>query len=460
MALLSRFDPPAFLPDFNSIPGMLDAWHLAVSGWFDASIKADVEKVGGAMLQFYNPGRFDPGGVVVEQAITWNAFPKELLRRFGRERALMLADRVWPIEQFGNPSADPDSAPSASGVLYRPQEEYCEWHVLREPDTNKILRVTFTSEPPEYWQALSGVIPGDGSNPDLLFPGSHDHLLKLYREVVSPEVQLSDLIATKTIRGKRFSIKKGQYDFHNKWNTTHGIAHLNSPPNSLTAEIQLGADASIRYVNPDKRLLVEPEALIGYAGYGGTNRNSDPTIGSSVNALARLGAYVTLRNPVGLYMDHIDLSGWTAPDGRSVADCVRIVRGTPGMIERLVIEPPADRDFTIGDIQVAGVPVRFGGQIAECITVKLTGVANIVPQSVNGALVGPQSRGYIDFFHPQAVGGIDAAARLPIGSVEAFLNQGATGAPLPLPRSSVKPKTKATTAALKAKRPITHRTRH
>ena len=60
------------------------------------------------------------------------------------------------------------------------------------------------------------------------------------------------------------------------------------------------------------KLLIEPDALICYAAYGGPNRNSDPTIGATVNALARLGAYVTLRNPVGLYMDHIDLSGWSA----------------------------------------------------------------------------------------------------------------------------------------------------
>ena len=65
---------------------------------------------------------------------------------------------------------------------------------------------------------------------------------------------------------------------------------------------------------------MEPEALISYAGYGGPNRNSDPTIGASVNALARLGVPVTLRNPVGLYMDHIDLSGWQTPDGKDAAE--------------------------------------------------------------------------------------------------------------------------------------------
>jgi len=35
MALLERFDPPAYLPDFNSIPGQLEAWNAAVRNWFD-----------------------------------------------------------------------------------------------------------------------------------------------------------------------------------------------------------------------------------------------------------------------------------------------------------------------------------------------------------------------------------------------------------------------------------------
>src|SRR6266568_4362750 len=314
MALLTRYDPPAFLSDFNSIPGQLDAWHSAVSAWFDQIISNDRAAFGGHPLQYFNAATFDPGGVVVEQAITWNAFPKEMIRRYGRERALILADRLWPIERYRSPSPDPDDTSDTVGVLYRPQEEYCEWHVLRQGDSDRILRVTFSSEPPEYWQALFGLAPGSNDPPiaDHHFPGDKDTLLRLYQELVSSEVRGEDLVAsTDIVDGDgNVIVAKGQYNIYNKWNTSLGIAHLNSPPNSLVAEIQLGADATIRYTDPKGRLLVEPDALIGYAGYGGANRNSDPTIGASVNALARLGANVTLRNPVGLYMDHIDLSGW------------------------------------------------------------------------------------------------------------------------------------------------------
>jgi hypothetical protein len=436
MALLTRYDTPAFLPDFNAIPGQLDAWNRAVSAWFDQSIAIDQKALGGTPLQYYNAANFDPGGIAVEQAVTWNAFPKEPVRRYGRDRALVLVDRLWPTERYAVPSPDPDDTTGTAGILYRPQEEYCEWHVLRQPQSNKILRVTFTSEPPEYWEALFGLVPGP---PDQHFPGDKQALLRLYHDLVSPDVQLQDLIAPKDLVdtvGQKWA-RKGQYNIYNKWNTTLGIAHLNSPPNSLMAEIQLGADASIRYTDPKGRLLAEPEALIGYAGYGGPNRNSDPTIGASVNALARLGANVTLRNPVGLYMDHIDLSGWEAPDKEGVSDCVRIVRGLPGMIERMVVEVPAGRGFDLGDLTIAGAPIRYGGQIAECITVKLVGVANILPAPIDRAPVGPRSRATIDPFYPRTVDGVSANQPVPPGFVEAFLNQGTVeAADVPAPAAA------------------------
>ncbi|MFZ0272620.1 MAG: hypothetical protein WB524_02380 [Acidobacteriaceae bacterium] len=434
MPLLDRYDPPAFLADYNVIPGQLDAWHHAVSSWFDAVIAAELKKTSGNPVPFYNAASLDPGGVIVEQAITWNAFPKEMLRRFGRDRALLLADKLWPVERYNAPSENPDAPlKGASGMLYRPQEEYCEWQVVLDPDSNKIQRVTFTSEPPEYWQALYGEVSPGGGIPDQFFPGDHNVLLQLYRELVSPLVQIEDLLVTApdpAVRSKKSPrAARKTYNIYNKWNTTHGIAHLNSPPNSLAAEIQLGADASLPYLDPQGRLLVEPEALISCANYGGPNRNSDPTIGASVNALARLGAYVTLRNPVGLYMDHIDLSGWRAPDGGDVADCIHIIRGTPGMVERQVVEVPRERGFQVGDITINGIPIRFGGQIAECISVKLVGAANIVPKPVGARPVATNFLGIIDPFYPTVTDTHGSGSSLPAGMVQAFAGEGSIEMP-------------------------------
>jgi len=270
--------------------------------------------------------------------------------------------------------------------------------------------VTLSSEPPEYWQALFGgnveIDTGVGTS----FPGDPAKVLNLYQTLVSPQVQLHDLIDPVT----------GQYNVYNKWNTTHGIAHLNSPPNTIGAEIKLGADATVLYGNKQGPPVVEPSALICCAGYGGPDRNSDPTIGATVNALARLGAMITLANPVGLYMDHIDLSGWKAPKGVEIEECVRVVRGRPKMIERLVVEVPANSGFTVGDLKIAGVPIDHGGQIAECITVKLVGAAAQIGQVAN-APTDCVSRCCVDPANATALGRpIEKSEPTPVGRVEVF----------------------------------------
>jgi hypothetical protein len=55
------------------------------------------------------------------------------------------------------------------------------------------------------------------------------------------------------------------------------------------------------------------------------------------------------------------------------------------MIERLVVEVPAESGFSVSDLSIGGVPVRYGGQIAECITVRLTGVAALSANISNNA---------------------------------------------------------------------------
>jgi hypothetical protein len=432
MPIVKRFAPPANLRDFNSIPGQLEAWHNAVSNWFDMAIHEDKPRVKPGRFQFYNPARFDPGGVVIEQGIAWNAFPKELLRQFGRERALLEADTLWTLDRyytdFHNMSVDRKRYPELFKTFFRPQNEYCEWRVNRDPRTNAIQSVTFTSEPPEMWYALFGSsLPGDKNR----FPGDPHLVLRRYRKLVSPMVSADDLIAPRNIRAPDtpYAIK-GEYNVYNKWNTTYGIVHLTSPPNALTAEIRLGADATILRKNAAGRLLVEPGVLICCAQYGGPDRNSDPTIGAAVNALARQGADVTLKNPVGLYMDHIDLSGWEIPDKRSITECIRIVRGRPQMIEWMVVEVPPGRDLTVSDITIGGVPIRYGGQIAECITVKLVSIANI--QSLPKYNYPIQCDGCccLDPHYPTAlVTSISLKKSLPAGRDEVFVNQGAAELP-------------------------------
>jgi hypothetical protein len=41
MSLLQRFDPPAFLADYDGIPGQRDAWHRLICQCFDVSIASE-----------------------------------------------------------------------------------------------------------------------------------------------------------------------------------------------------------------------------------------------------------------------------------------------------------------------------------------------------------------------------------------------------------------------------------
>jgi hypothetical protein len=427
MGLYPKFDPPAHMKDLDRVPGLTRQWSKAISHWFDATLKTESKRfrkmTGKPYIQYFNPVKEHPEGPLVEQAITWNAFPKELLRQFGRERALVEADRLWPLSWYRKypPSGVAGAAVSVlDRTFYRPHVEYCEWRVFHDATTDKIRKVVFVSEPPEYYRALWG-----GWVEGFHFDGDPMQVLALYREFVSPEVQLKDLIASETISIGGVLATKGAYNPYNKWNTTHGIMHLSAPPNTLSAEIQLGGDASVIYTDDQDRVLVEPDVLICSASYGGPDRNSDPTIGATVNALARLGARTTLANPVGLYMDHIDLAGWTVPDGGRITDLVRVVRGSLDLIERLEVEVPEGRGFMLGDVTIGGEPIRFGGQIAECITVKLVAAAVILADPPKPTPVKWVSHACVDPVFPIRLNrAVQIGKPTPDGLVQALVDQG------------------------------------
>ena len=67
---------------------------------------------------------------------SWNAFPRQV-------KSPSISDK----QRWRRADADRNL-----------QDEYCEWSVTRDPVTHKITRVTFTSEGPEYWETLAGLI--------------------------------------------------------------------------------------------------------------------------------------------------------------------------------------------------------------------------------------------------------------------------------------------------------------
>ena len=398
--LLKAFDPPGFLKDFDDIDGQLEQWSMAVSGWVDGNLDAvrTIFEEHGVSFppQFYNETRTDAPGPVFDQVIGWNGLPGTLRNRWGRDVAFDLADQMFPLTVRMDGPGSYYVGPGWEDRFYRPQDEYCEWHVTRD-NQGRIVRVTFTSEPPEYWQALHGDTLADVDNtPRYRFTGDRKLLLDLYRSYVSPEVTAADLVCHEDLvdytdpRNPVVVYPRGSYNPYNRWNTTGGIMHLTHPANSLSAEINLGAVATVlRHASDPPRPVVDPDALICCAAYGGPNRTSDPTIGSSVNELASLGAFVTLRNPMGLAMHHLDLSGFTTPYGEPVdASFFRVLRGDAqqGLIERAVFEVPEYEGYTVSDMCIGGVPITRGGQIAEHIVVNIVGRAAGVGTFHNGSI--------------------------------------------------------------------------
>jgi len=176
--------------------------------------------------------------------------------------------------------------------------------------------------------------------------------------------------------------KNGVYNSRNMWNTTNGAVHLTHGANTLEAEINIAAQATVLRARQGQP-LTDPDALICCAGYGVPGRASDPRIGGDVNALARLGASITLANTVGLYSDSLNTTGWVTPDGTLASSFWTIVRGAAGSGLRGVFQVPASKGYTVSDIKIGGVPIQFGGQIAEHILMKLTGVACRIGASHN-----------------------------------------------------------------------------
>jgi hypothetical protein len=333
---ISQFDAPGFL---NDVPGTtIKLWSELISKQLDDARNSDERSSGllndGPRLQFFNPLRQPPAPDAEELDITWTAFPRILkISSTGDRQRWRAADSCRDL-----------------------QDEYCEWSVERDPSSDKIVRVAFTSEGPEYWDFLAEQAPPT--------------VLTLYKQHVSPMVKESDLFDS------------GKYNRTNRWNnsTQLGAMHLIQKNNTLSAEIELAAAATIVRLRDGQPLTTEGE-LIKCSQYGNHDRNSDPHIGAEVNALARAKDDVTLANPIGLYIAGLSVDGWNTPDGSSALDYWRITRGTKEKALRAVYEVPLGKGFTVGDIEISGKKIEFGSQIADFITIKLTGLATRRGQS-------------------------------------------------------------------------------
>jgi hypothetical protein len=351
---IDHFDPPGNIDDFSSDAGLKQLWSAEMSGIFDDTVRSVTKFLNdrsGGTCQFYNPvthGRTNPDLAPNLGDITWNGFPKKFIS-------------TGPTHPTNFAGAEPTRNPGQA----RLQDEYLEWHVNRNSAGN-IVSIHFTCEAWDYFDFLGEHAP--------------DKVLESYQKFINPPVTPAEL------RAELFP--NGTYDRLNKWNTALGAMHLTHTANNLFAEVFLAASATVRR----KEHGIEDTQsipLIKCAGYGDDKRNSDPNIGIAVNNLARQKRMITLANPVGLYMADFNGAGITL-NGNPVGGFFRVVRGTFPRALRAVFELPAAEvgaGHTVSDVKIGGQPLRFGGQLAERITMHLFGVAS-VEQPVDNPPVG------------------------------------------------------------------------
>ncbi|MBG1270544.1 hypothetical protein [Nostoc sp. WHI] len=377
MSNLSQFDPPAHQNDFKAgeehqEKALRARWNDIIKLFTQRALNNTPWSLTNqpAVNQYYNPLDTSIPNGTGGAAIKWTAFPNRIELSYSNEDILTRSKYA----DEGTP--DPNWTPLGARGW---QDEYCEWSVTRNAN-NKITKVMFTCENREYWYTLWDIDP--------------EVVLRLYQQLVSPQVKLEDLYLNNN-NEPIIDPATGRpaYNDLNKWNstTTNGAVHLISGPNTLSAQILLASQATILRKDDGGNPVTDPGRLLEYSRYGTRNRNSDPHIGVTVNNLVRgsgapgSGVRITLENPVGLYIQEprFDLYRLprTAPSGARPSDYWKIIRGRKRQngedvdyILHAVFEVPEEHGFTVSDITIDGSNIQYGSQITRTFEVALVGV--------------------------------------------------------------------------------------
>ncbi|KAK6352358.1 hypothetical protein TWF730_009187 [Orbilia blumenaviensis] len=305
--------PPGNLDDLT--PENRKLWSdLKISKWMEDEINATGENAEGPcgqprtkLSQFFD-GTITPFEAGQDGAtVTWTAFPGIIQRKYAGNDELR-----WAIADYSR----------------MVQDEYCEWSVARDQD-NKIQSVTFTCEGPEYWQFIADYQDGvDGKT-----------ITDLYNKLMpGNDIEKKDLYIKDEKTGETVY---NPLNFFNITSTTGYIAHLTHPANSLSAEVDIAAQATVRRIDKDGHPITDSSKLINCSKYGQPLRNSDPSIGSAINNLANGGNAISLKDPVALYMN-----SWDPSIKNVTLDEVPITQ-IPGLITFTRGQMPEGLRFTI-----------------------------------------------------------------------------------------------------------------
>ncbi|KAF5551329.1 hypothetical protein FMEXI_3447 [Fusarium mexicanum] len=417
---LKKFRPPGDLKDLEG--EQLDRWSQTVNGWFGQEINGDFPGRT-KLVQFFNPTTFDHDQSLPPVPITWVGFPLSVRIKQPTDDARWAyaenpenqrvpeGKNVVPplIQKFHqkNPRTGEDEI-----IVVKQQredrwvmDEYLEWSTKKVDGDVQV--VSFTCEGPEYWEEVARYNPilteTPIKNPAPQKYERNNKILDIYRKLnpdFADQIQGDDLVN-----------EDGTYDKFNKWNghtDTGTIAHLIQYNNSLSAEIDIAAQATVTRTD-----LVYGETITNMltlcgdaSSYGNPGRNSDPTIGAAVNEVCRLArdtvlpidASISVKDPVALYIYDADFSSFLldrtgkrrgnpremspVPDG--VFDWCGRGDITENMGLHLRVSIPkgmktddGSRDLNVSDLfdqNNGGRYVHYGSQFADYIFMSVSGI--------------------------------------------------------------------------------------
>ncbi|KAF2259588.1 hypothetical protein CC78DRAFT_524532 [Lojkania enalia] len=372
---LPSFNAPAKYTELGRAG--LGKWSKQVGNWFDTEIAGTAPSGGPRqpLPQFFDPTKTQYELDQKPTPITWSGFPLKIRTEQPTDDARWAAAEN-PLTDLSNPA------------YYLPQQhdrenmdEYLEWSTLKDPDTGDVIIASFTCEGPEYWEKVAEYI-------------SVDKILDMYKEM-NPD--FADQMTLKDI-----TTGTGAYKPRNKWNqmiNTGTIAHLIQDNNTLSAEVDIAAQATvIRKDLAYGEIIRNITQLCGDASrYGNTKRNSDPAIGGEINTLARQGFHLSVADPVALYMHAADFSSFRLdPTGTrrgNLDEMIPVPDGTfqflrgdisKGWGLHLKVKIPASHSVAhngrtlncsdLFDLNNGGQYVRYGSQFADYVTMSVSGV--------------------------------------------------------------------------------------
>jgi hypothetical protein len=238
------------------------------------------------------------------------------------------------------------------GDRFQFQDEYVEWRVERKPD-GTLARVTFTTEFPEYFQALAQVGAGRlKEEVARLHPGANPTDQELFGDSFNPAT------ATPQARANQFRDNLQS----NPWNNgEREILCLTLGANNMFALFNLLGACGVPRPN-----LNPGDVCASSQGACVPDRNSDPSVCIAAQNLARSDRSFSPQDPCGIRILGLDPAGQWTVDGQAMD--INDQAANRGIWK---LSRNSRRGvFTFqGDVRLAGTRIQTGAALSEQLIV-------------------------------------------------------------------------------------------